>query len=172
MNEQRQTPGEAELELLAGQDLDDVDVDILAELARIYQAADPMPDGLTDRLEFALALDEVYAEVAQLTRMSGDAALVRGETTQTRAQTLTFSADSLTAMITLSTDGATIRIDGWLTPAAPVLVNLRTTARTVSTVADATGRFAFDEVPAGLAQLTFQPEGEAGPSVITPAFEV
>lgn len=165
--------GEPGVDLLAEQELDAVDEELLHDIAALYADADPVPHGLTDRLTFALALDEVYAEVAQLTRMSVDTALVRGDATQTRAQTLTFSADSLTAMITLSTEGADqVRIDGWLTPPAAIEVRLRTTTATQVVVAETTGRFSFRAVPPGLAQLSFHPGGDDGPSVITPAFEV
>jgi hypothetical protein len=66
-----------------------------------------------------------------------------------------------------------VRIDGWLAPAAALQVELRfpepASPRVVS--ADAAGRFAFDGVPHGIAQLLVQPpESGASPRVVTPAF--
>jgi len=173
MNDQMQSPDEARIEELAAYELDDWDAMVLRELAAAYDAVDPVPDGLTERLEFALALDEVYAEVAQLSRLSVDRSSVRGQAAQTRTQTLTFSADSLTAMITVAAaaDGV-VRVDGWLTPAVALEVRLRTTGQTLSVVSADTGRFAFEHVPGGMAQLSFHPHGDDGPSVVTPVFEL
>lgn len=172
MNDQMQSPEELE-EMLAAEQLDGWDATVLDAMAAMYDEADPVPDGLTDRLEFALALDEVYAEVAQITRMSLDAALVRSDSTQTRADTLTFSAESLTAMVTLTrADDGRVRIDGWLTPADSLEVRLRTTEGTLVVQAESTGRFVFDGVPSGMAQLSFHPAGPDAASVVTPAFEV
>lgn len=173
MNDQRQSPDEARIDELAAQELDEWDAMLLTELAAAYDAVDPVPAGLTERLEFALALDEVFAEVAQLSRLSVDRASVRGQGLQTRTQTLTFSADSLTAMITVAAaaDGH-VRIDGWLTPAAALEVRLRTTEGTLRVGSAQTGRFAFERVPGGMAQLSFHPHGDDGPSVVTPVFEL
>jgi hypothetical protein len=60
-----------------------------------------------------------------------------------------------------------VRIDGWLAPAEAAQVSLRfpepAPARTIT--ADSTGRFVFDEVPHGLAQLMVH----GTPSVVTPS---
>jgi hypothetical protein len=89
-----------------------------------------------------------------------------------RTRTITFEAESRTVMITIvqRTDGL-VRLDGWLAPPGPLPVELRfpgpTPART--TVADEAGRFVFDEVEHGLAQLLVHPLDEAAPRVVTPS---
>jgi hypothetical protein len=65
------------------------------------------------------------------------------------------------------------RIDGWLAPAAALQVELRLPEPAPPQVvtADAAGRFAFDGVPHGIAQLLVQPPGDGtSPRVVTPAF--
>src|SRR3954467_15273731 len=103
---------------LADQPLDRDDAAALARVRELYDAADPVPADLVDRVRFALALDEVFDEVARMSRVPLEAAGVRGEQVAgTRTETLTFSADRLTAMVTVSRVGpGQLRLDGWLPP--------------------------------------------------------
>ena len=153
--------------------LDGDDQMILDRLAGIYALLDPPPADLDERVSFAIALDGLDAEVARLSewQMAGSGA--RGTE---RIRTVTFDADSRAVMITVAhrADGL-VRIDGWLAPAAALRVELRllepAPARIV--VADTAGRFAFDGVPHGIAQLLVHaPADETVPRVITPAFSL
>jgi hypothetical protein len=156
------------------QRLDPTDTAILAAIADFYRAADPLPDGLIDRLKFGVALDEVMAEVAQLTRTPIDAAGVRSETSATRTASITFSADQLTAMVTVQRAGVgRVRVEGWIAPPSQMKVRLRMQGERLQATADANGRFAFDDVPEGFAQLTFHTGGdETDAVVVTPLFEL
>ena len=91
-----------------------------------------------------------------------------------RTHTITFDADSRAVMITIAArPDSLVRIDGWLAPAAALQVELRLPEPAPPRVvtADAAGRFAFDGVPHGLAQLLVAPpEGDTSPRVVTPAF--
>lgn len=159
----------------ADQPLDATDVTILGELAELYDAVDPVPAGLTDRLSFSLALDEVYAEVAAMSRVTTDPAGVRSEQADVRTQTMSFSAESLTIMVTVTPTGPDrVRLDGWVAPAAPLPVRLRMTEGRYQTVADDAGRFSFADLPNGFVQLTFGAGGgdESGQVVVTPSFEL
>ena len=162
--------------------LDDLDREILAGIARL----DPPPPDLDDRVMFALALDapstgagpfgrlwslaELDLEVARLT---AEEFVGSGARASERTRTITFDADSRTVMITLvERDDDLVRIDGWLAPGAALRVELRSPSpapsRTV--VADETGRFVFDAVPHGLAQLLVHPPGSDNcPRVVTPS---
>jgi hypothetical protein len=166
---------EPEVELLAGEPLDAADVQVLAEVARVFEQADPVPPDLVDRVKFSLALDEMYSEVARITRMSVDALAVRSEpTAEVRTETLTFSADELTVMVSISRGGRTgLRIDGWVAPPAPTTVQLRLQDETRELVTDESGRFVLEGIPDGFAQMTFRPvSGEDRGSVVTPVFEL
>lgn len=152
------------------------DVEVLAGLAELYDVADPVPEGLVERLGFALALDEVMAEVAELTRMPADTMAVRGEAAAvTRAETITFSAEALTAMVAVVRLGhGRVRLDGWLAPGSVMQVRLRSEGDRRSTVSEASGRFSFDGLAEGFVQLSFHPAepDDADAVVITPLFEL
>ena len=162
---------------LAGRPLDDVDVATLAQVRAMYAAADPVPEDLVERVRFSLALDEVFDEVARMTRVPLDAMGVRGEaSTGTRTETLTFSADRLTAMVTITRVGpGQLRLDGWLAPPEAFRVHLRMRGGADhEAVADEQGRFSFDRVDEGFGQLSFRPVGDddAANAVVTPLFQL
>ncbi len=176
MNEE-DFPGGLGREILesAERPLDEADRTVLAQLRELYDEVDPVPDDLVDRIQFALALNEVYAEVAHLTRMPLDALAVRGEAaTGTRTETLTFSAERLTAMVTVSRIGDLLRIDGWIAPPAGLEVRLRMQGERRQVVADESGRFVIDGLSEGFAQLSFHPtdrDDEEG-VIVTPLFQL
>lgn len=162
----------------AAEPLDESDVSLLRELADLLDAADPVPEDLVTRIQFSLALDEVYAEVAEITRLPADAMAVRAEASpDMRTETLTFSAERLTAMVTVTRPSREqVRIDGWVAPASAVRVVLRMQEGSQETTADESGRFVFEDVPEGFAQLTFappedRPENREG-IVVTPLFQL
>jgi hypothetical protein len=157
--------------------LDDVDAATLERVRSVFAEGDPVPEDLVERIHFSLALDEMYDEVARMTRVPLDALAVRGEQTAgTRTETLTFSADRLTAMVTVSRVGpGELRLDGWLAPPEACRVRLRIQqGPTHEVLADAQGRFSFESLTEGFAQLTFHPVGddEAENAVVTPVFQL
>ncbi|MBU2669162.1 hypothetical protein KOI35_37180 [Actinoplanes bogorensis] len=123
------------------------DDELLAAIARL----DRPPADLDERVLFAIELDHIDAEVA---RLAGPAYAGSGARAAERTRTITFEASRRTVMITV-VDRADdlVRIDGWLAPGAPLEVELRLPAASRTVVADGAGRFVFDEVPHGLAQL-------------------
>jgi hypothetical protein len=155
--------------------LDDVDERLLRELAVAYQLADPVPDGLVERLQFAVTLDALEAEVARLQRLDAEPVGARsGDADATAAQTVTFTSASLTTMVTITPSGPDrVRLDGWVAPGGGVAVELRVVGGALHAVADADGRFVFDDVPRGLAQFVLRPpDPGAHPAVITPSIEL
>ena len=151
--------------------LDDVDQAVLDRLAAVHALLDPPPADLDERVSFAIALDALDAEVA---RLSEQLTVGSGARSSERTHTITFDAASRAVMITVvgRPDGL-VRIDGWLAPAAELRVELRLPepAPPRVVITDDAGRFAFDGVPHGIAQLLVQPpEGDDSPRVVTPAF--
>jgi hypothetical protein len=144
------------------------DAALLAAVAAMLDAVDPVPSGLVDRVRFAIELDDVDAELSRLVEMSPLAAARSDEFTRL----VTFQGDSLTIMITLEqgADGTT-RIDGWLTPAACRRVEVRCPAGPRSTESDDTGRFSLAAVPAGTVRLVVHAPGGTH-RVITPTIEL
>jgi hypothetical protein len=162
---------------LAAQGLDDTDAANLDRVRDLYDGTDPVPDDLVSRLHFALALDEMFDEVAAMTRVPLDALAVRGDNAAgTRTETLTFSADRLTAMVTVTRVAPDrLRLDGWLAPPEAYRVRLRLQdGPTREVVADAEGRFSLEDLPDGFGQLSFHPADDDADenSVVTPLFQL
>jgi hypothetical protein len=161
----------------ADRPLDDVDAATLEEVRALYDTTDPVPEDLVERIHFSLALDEMFDEVARMTRVPLDAMAVRGEqSTGTRTETLTFSADRLTAMVTVSRVApGRLRLDGWLAPPQAFRVRIRVQGGAEREVfADEQGRFSFDGLDEGFGQLSFHPVGDDEPenAVVTPLFQL
>jgi hypothetical protein len=153
--------------------LDDVDQEILDHLRRVNALTDPPPDSLDDLVGFALRLEDVDREVARLAEATPAGASYRGD--EEGVHTLTFEANSRAVMVTVveQVDG-TVRLDGWVAPAASLQVELRLHEPPSSRQAhcDPVGGFVFDAVPRGLAQLVVLPAVAGEPAVVTPAFSL
>lgn len=152
-------------EIFPGSDapMDATDARILGQLATLYTALDPVPADLMERIDFALAVAELEADIAELTK--GELAGVRGDETDS----VTFTSGSLSLMITTVLSAHRARIDGWVTsPGAAVDAVAEGLTRT--SVADATGRFSLDEVPRGRIHFVVRREGYR--PVITPSMEI
>lgn len=161
-------------EVLAAEPIDARDEQVLRELAAIYTSADPVPDGLIERLQFGITLDALEAEIAELQRTDRHLVGARAEDA-TEVQTVTFTSASLTTMITVTPAGVErVRIDGWAAPGAGLLVELRIVGDRLQTTADADGRFVFDDVPKGLAQFLLRPPSGSGEAtaVVTPSMQI
>ena len=151
--------------------LDEVDADVLAELAAAYTVADPPPADLDERVTFAIAVHHGGLEV-DVARLTEDLMVGSGARAAEQPRTLTFDGESLTVMVTVVVlPGDRRRLDGWLAPPAPLAVELRAGGSddvTHAVAADGSGRFVIEAVPPGLAQLTVRLLA-VGRTVITPA---
>ncbi len=149
---------------------DDFDFELLDGIRHIFQAADPMPADLPERIRFFLALRDLEIEVARFATEDEPALAVRGVE---QSRTITFDSDSLTIMIRIeeNRDG-TVRVDGWLAPPQCREIEMKTAADSLKVNSDEQGRFAFARVPRGTAQLMVSPADQgpsrAGRSVVTP----
>ncbi|RIJ76478.1 hypothetical protein D1871_12125 [Nakamurella silvestris] len=155
--------------------LDERDLQILIELAEVHELLDPVPPLLAEVVLFGLGAHDSDAELARLVESEMVGAGSRGGTRGVEhARTVTFSSDHLTVMVTLQPrrDGST-RIDGWAAPGGALRAELRVAGGSLEAACDASGRFAFESVPAGPTQLVLHPTTESDPSVpamvITPA---
>ena len=157
--------------------LDGTDRTLLREVATLLETVDPVPTDLVERIRFALALDEMYDEVAEMTRMQEDALAVRTELElagATRTETLTFSAERLTAMVTVSGTGpGRVRLDGWVSPVGARRITLRMQSAEHVVTCDESGRFVVDDLRSGFVQLVFHPLVASDEGlVVTPLFKL
>ena len=151
--------------------LDEADFGLLDGIRELFQAIDPMPADLPERIRFSLALRDLEIEMARLAEQDQLTVAARG-TEQSR--TITFDSDSLTIMIRIEANrDGTVRVDGWLAPPQRREIEMKTAADSLTTASDEQGRFAFARVPGGTAQLIVAPAARgpagAGRSVVTPA---
>jgi len=150
--------------------IDEIDLEVLDRVARVHLLADPPPADLDERVRFAIALDTLDVEVA---RLSEERLVGSGARGSERTRTITFDCESRTVMVAIvdRADGL-VRIDGWLAPPAALRVEVRAAADAEShtATADDTGRFAFDGVAHGLAQIVVHPPAAGGGNkVVTPS---
>jgi hypothetical protein len=178
MNDNEKPGLEPHVEELAARPMDATDEALLGELAQLLTDIDPVPDDLVSRIQFSLALDEVYAEVAELTRIPADALAVRHDPMAgERTESLTFSAERLTAMVTVTRADDDLRMDGWVAPAERFLVRVRMQDEQREVETDDSGRFVLEGLPEGFAQLSFHRIGDDGApddsdAVVTPLFQL
>jgi hypothetical protein len=141
---------------------DPVDSVVLGNVREMWESLDPVPSDLLPLIDFSL--DMAGPEVEFLRASSRvSLAAVRGDE---QARLITFDGATSTVMvnITPNADG-TVRVDGWLTPATRRSIDLRTSSGVVSTRSDSGGRFAFDGIAHGLAQLHVG-DGVTTPSIV------
>nr|WP_157527288.1 hypothetical protein [Kibdelosporangium sp. MJ126-NF4] len=109
------------------------------------RAVDPVPDDLAAMVDFALDHESPDAEFLRpVSRHRND-----------RSRMLTFEGAGKTVLIAITEDAdVTVRVDGWVAPAAACRVRLRTAAGVLEVSASATGRFTYASVHRGLAQIS------------------
>lgn len=131
--------------------MDATDEAILNRLRDMYGRYDPVPPDLADWVAGLVLLGDIDVEICRLTAEL-PALLARGP--DPTATTVTFESSDITIMLRLDrrADG-TLRVDGWLAPAAGCDIDLRTEVGLLSTRSDDNGRFSFDPAPQGLAHL-------------------
>ena len=159
-----------DLEDLAQGPMDQNDIEILGSLREMWDAVDPLPEGLTDRIQFAMSVASLEAEVARIVEESEALASVRS--TYERATSVTFETSSVSAMLDIDEVGPdTVDITGWVS-VKPMEVELRESSRSRFTHTDANGRFEFAGITRGLVHLVFRASEPGSRPIITPAIEL
>jgi hypothetical protein len=154
--------------------MDRADLRLLTDLLAIYDVVDPMPEMLPDVVLFGLDANNLDAEFARLVESELAVSGTSGTRSVEHARRVTFASDSLTVMVVVNPqrDGS-VRLDGWAAPGGRLHAELRVGNSTLTAECDESGRFVFDAVPAGPAQLVLHPTLDSDPSltlpVVTPA---
>lgn len=160
------------LALVASGELDTFDAMVMRHLAGLVEAADPVPEGLVERIGMALTIEALHAELAEL-RLIGEPALaVRADETSIEAGTITFTTDVLTVMISIHPEVDHVRVDGWAAPAEELTVELHQSGDVTTTVSDADGRFSFLAAERGPARLVLRRPSEPTTPIVTPQIEL
>ena len=134
---------------------------LLVAIKRMYSELDPVPDGLTERVLVALAVDDLELEYELLTLVhrSQQLAGVRGGDDQKLV--MEFTGPGVTVLLRVSpADKGHRRIDGWVTRntegsagQSELTASLWQEAGSHSAPVGAHGRFEFAAAPAGLSRL-------------------
>ena len=144
----------------------DDDFRLLAALADAQDELDPLPPGLIDRLTLALSLELLEAELAVLAAEALEPARA-----DSPVDSITFTASSLSLMVTLTRDDDLVRVDGWVTGGGVEVDLLRGDERHTAT-SDATGRLAWPPVAPGPVRFRIRPPQPGSRAVVTPTIEV
>jgi hypothetical protein len=147
------------------------DDELMAQVARLVNELDPMPPGLVERTQFAVAIDDIDDIDLEVARWADTRTLagVRGGL----PGTITFFVGDLTVMVNVTRTGERQRIDGWLVPAGAHGVEVRVAEHGSSTTtADEGGRFVLTEVPRGTTQLLVRMHAEQSRTVVTPTVDL
>ncbi len=132
--------------------------DLFARLRQLWSRRDPMPEGLVDNVLVALATHDLGSEYAMLTLLdtSSTPLGIRGASD---VQLLEFSHGESSIMLRVSDLGnGRRRVDGWISPSAPLFVRFEQDDDDFTTAASADGRFEFSDLPAGRTRMWVQPE--------------
>lgn len=146
------------------------DRELLDALRASWERADPVPEGLADRMIAAVAVDDLTREFALLSLVDEAQAAVRAGDER---RTLQFADDDAEVLLHVSlTDGGARRIDGWSRPA---VLAARLAQGDAEWAADTRGdgRFSFDGVVPGRARVRMVVKQEDGlREVATPWFDM
>jgi hypothetical protein len=158
---------------------DAIDAEDLANLAAVrdlFAHADPVPADLGERMKFALTVQALHAEVAEL--MDSALLTTRGGDLQaepTPVESVTFTAANVSLMVSVvpGTAPERVRVDGWVTVPGST-VDAVTAAATTSAVSDANGRFVLDDLPHGPIHFVIftDPGNKDIRPVITPTIQI
>jgi hypothetical protein len=148
--------------------LDDVDAAILDDVRAMHDRLDPPPADLNDRVKFAIRLADSNIEISRLLE---DTLVTAATRTVDGVRAITFESPILTIMIMVTNPGpGHVRLEGWLAPPGPWRVALRLAGvlgggdgPTFEVPADHTGRFVFEDIRSGLAQLIVQRDAAGQP---------
>jgi hypothetical protein len=152
---------------------------LLALVRDAWESRDPVPEGLVERMQAAVAAEAMLAdadldyELLLLVEQSRELNGARG----TAAYTLRFALEETELLLRASPNDGAARLDGWLAPPSQMHVRAEQVVeagegRSFEADSDERGRFEFDDLPPGLYRLWLTPLEAGGRAFGTPAFEI
>lgn len=155
----------------------DPDHALWSQLAGMWDAYDPMPAGLVERVLVAVATEDLDAEYELLHLVSRTSELA-GARGPGDALTISFSGEAFSLLLRVSeVDGEFRRVDGWVTPAQEMRVSVKQGSRTIEADVDTGGRFEIPRLPGGPSRFWLAARSDSAPGddpelFATPTFEL
>ena len=152
---------------------------MLDALKRTFEELDPVPNGLTEKILVAVALEDLELEYELLTMVHRSQQLAGVRSGDDQKLVLEFTASGVTVMLRVSpVDDGHRRIDGWVVRAADakdaaveLTASLWQEHGTATSPVGNHGRFEFANVPSGLTRLDLVAAG-SDPAFRTTLFEI
>jgi hypothetical protein len=153
------------------------DVALLAAVSRLWAQVDPPPEGLAEGALARIAVEDLEFELLTLVENAGDAlAGVRHAAPEggpeTGAWMLEYEGPDLRIYVRLTRIEDRTRLDGWVVPVKPLIVQLRADGGDdeLESEVDEYGRFEFPTTTPGLSRLTFVDATRGAKPRVTPPF--
>jgi hypothetical protein len=141
------------------------DDQLLSALALALREVDPVPPELVDAAKTAFSWRTPNADLARL--ISDTAVDTTAAEDLRKARTLTFAAGDTTLVLEATERGDKRQLLGHIRPPRRIEIEITDPSRSTAVVTDDSGRFRFDEFPAGPIRLSLQEPNRAS-RVITP----
>lgn len=139
------------------------DEQLIAELRRVAELADPVPERVLNAARGSFAWRTIDAELAELAYDSAAdaeaAALVRSSGGR---RLLTFDAPEVSVELEVVEAAGERRLEGQLVPPQPATIEVRHQGGTVTAEADELGRFSASGLEHGPVSLVCRLHGQAG----------
>lgn len=137
---------------------DPEDARLLDELRGLWEAADPVPEGLIERVITDLAMADLDSDIEMLRLL--EQATPAGTRTATGAESVSrFGADGATLLLHLTGAGERRLLVGWIDPPQRAVVSLVTPTGATEVAADESGRFEFEARPGDRARIVLALDG-------------
>jgi hypothetical protein len=144
------------------------DGELLAALREVAEAADPLPDLVSEAARASLTWRRIDAELAELVQDSAGAELA-GVRSEQASRLVTFAAGPVTIDMEIIISGDSRRLIGQLTPSVATELEVRHAGKrsTMTVSVDDLGRFIADPIEPGVVSLVATPAGAATPIATT-----
>lgn len=166
---------DADVNLVSAGELDLEDAGILAQLRDVFELLDPVPDGLVDRIQLALELEDWDGRLTELELVSLVGATVRGAVeTETNAPTATytFASQGLTVVLRVAGIAGDRRLDGWVAPGRAYRVEIWQGADVCDALCDDSGRFVAAGLSSEATTVVIHNEEMHDGSFVTPEIDL
>ena len=152
------------------------DTALLAAVARVWELADPPPEGLADGAIARIAAEDLEFDLLVLVSTDGALAGVRHagpeQGDEPGARMLEYEGPDVRIYVRLNRIEDRTRLDGWVVPVGALKVQLSTEGpeEALESTVDEFGRFEFASASPGPSRLTFLDDsgGSARPRVTPP----